>query len=156
MLMNFVPIFLNKAKQRIKFRRRDIFIQSHIQKEHLMLGCYKMPYGTTHHTGLHNAECCRTRLTQTLSYKHKSTAAASAEKNTPVFFSSVLFQSGSKLLWSFWSESQRISCETSIRLSCLLSSPGGCSVLIKNRCLVGLRGVRRCCLFGLHLTFRDM
>lgn len=155
-LRNFVPIFFNKAKQSIKLRRRDIFIKSRIQKEYLMLGCYKRPSCTTHHTGQHNAECCMTRHIQTLPYKHKSTAAASAEENTPVFFSSVLFQSGWRWLWSFWSESQRISSETTIRLSCLLSSPSGGSILFKNRCVVGLRGVRRWCLFGLHLTFRDM
>lgn len=142
-LKNFVPVFLNKAKQSIKFRRRDIFIKSHIQKEYFLLGCYKRPSCTTHHTGQHNAECCRTRHIQTLPYKHKSTVAASAEKNTPVFFSCVLFQSGSRRLWSFWSESQRIGSETTIRLSCLLSSMSGCSILFKNRCLVGLRGVRR-------------
>lgn len=71
-----------------------------------------MPFCTTHHTGLHNAECCMTRHIQTLPYKHKSTAAALAEKTTAVFFSPVLFQSGSKRLWSFW----RISWETTIRL----------------------------------------
>lgn len=108
LLMNFVPIFLNKAKQSIKFRRRDIFIKSHIQKEYFVLGCYKRPSCTTHHTGRHNAECCRTRHIQTLPYKHKSTAAASAEKNTPVFFSWLLFQSGSRRLWSFWSESSAV------------------------------------------------